>query len=133
MRRARVIAAVACVVLAGLIPAMNVVPQLAETQAWTHPRDDDVSIFERRFTALRAALRGQPAVGYLAPQQLQPAARRAHLFLTRYTLAPTQVRNRLDEQLVVADLMADRAALPPHLSVRQNFGGGLLLLERAEQ
>ena len=52
------------------------------------------------------------------------------LYMTRYALAPVQVVVEADAPLVIADGVKDRGALPPELTVRQDFGGGLLLLER---
>jgi hypothetical protein len=133
MKRLRVLAGVAGVVLASLLPAIGAVLQLASTPELFRPRDDPVSDFERRFARLRGELRSQPIVGYLPPVRLEPTARKAHLYLTRYTLAPTLVRSGLEQPLVVADLIGDPGELPPHFAVRRDFGGGLLLLERVGQ
>lgn len=132
MRRARVIAGVVCVVLAALLPTVGVILQLRETPNWYRPRDDDVSAFERRYVELRRELAGETPVGYLAPSRLDPAARKAHLYMTRYVLAPTLVRDGPMTQLVVADLVGDASELPRRYIVRRNFGNGLLLLERRQ-
>src|SRR4030095_12086244 len=53
MRRARFIAAAACVVLAALLPAAGVGIQLATTANLFRSRDDPVSEIDRRYAALR--------------------------------------------------------------------------------
>ena len=133
MRRARVIIALACVVAAALLPAIGVVFQMFAMPDWYRPRDDPISSFERRFVAVREALRGQDMIGYLAPQTLDAEARRGHLYMVRYVLAPTHIRDSARRPLILADYVADRSTLPPNFRVKRDFGGGLLLLERVDR
>jgi hypothetical protein len=126
MTRVRV--ALGAVIAAALMPAVGVLVQTASNPALLRPRDDAMSAFERHLAPLREALRGERAVGYLAPSRAVDRA--AHLYSVRYALAPVQVRDGEDLPLVVADGMADARLFPPELSVRRDFGGGLYLLER---
>jgi hypothetical protein len=123
-------AAVAVVVSVALLPAAGVLVQVVGNPRTLTPRDDPVSAFERRVAPLRAALRGERGVGYLAPEQAPN--RVAHLYSLRYTLAPIQVFDDVQRALVVADGVADTRRLPPDLRVRRDFGDGLLLLERVQ-
>jgi hypothetical protein len=107
-----------------------VLVQLAQSPNWYRPHDDVISAFERRYTALRDALHDAAVVGYLAPPlSTDTAARAAHFYMTRYTLAPIEVVDDADQALVVADGVPDRSRVPPGLAVRRDFGNGLLLLE----
>jgi hypothetical protein len=133
MKRARVIIALVCVVGAALLPAIGAVLQLIAMPDWYRPRDDPISSFERRFIVARDALRSEERIGYLPPQALDPKARRGHLYMTRYTLAPTHIRDTATRQLVLADLVADPTKLPANYRVKRDFGGGLLLLERSDK
>jgi hypothetical protein len=131
MRMTRAGVALAAVIAATLMPAVGMVIQAASNPAILLPRDDPMSAFERHLAPLRETLRGEAAVGYLTPSQ--SVDRVAHLYSVRYALAPVQVLNRIDMPLVVADGVADARQLPSQLRVRRDFGGGLLLLERAPQ
>ena len=133
MRRVRVIVALVCVVGTALLPAIGVVLQLIAKPVWSQLRDDPISSFERRFVVVRDVLRSEDKIGYLAPQTLGAEARRAHLYMTRYALVPTYIRDTTKRPLVLADLVADRSTLPPDYRVKRDFGGGLLLLERINQ
>ena len=119
----------AVVIAAALLPAAGTFVQIASDPGLLRPRDDAMSKFERHLAPLREALRGEAAVGYLAPSG--GIDRAAHLFSVRYALAPVQVRDEDDAALVVADGAADAGHFPPQLRVRRDFGGGLYLLERA--
>lgn len=126
------IIALVCVIGAALLPAIGVVLQLIAMPDWYRPRDDPISSFERRFVVVREALRGEDMIGYLPPQTLDAAARRGHLYMTRYALAPTHIRESTKRPLILADLVADRSTLPSNFRVKRDFGGGLLLLERVD-
>jgi len=127
MTRRRV--ALAALIIAALLPAAGVFMDVVRNPAMLRQNDDPISAFERRLAPLRAALRSEAVVGYLAPEQV--AHRTAHLFTMRYALAPIRVLNKSDLPLVVADGVIDARHLPPQLRVRRDFGQGLLLLEQA--
>lgn len=131
---ARVGIALAAVIAAALLPALAVLVQLAQSSDWYRPREDAISAFERRYAALRDALHDVVVVGYLAPgAPADAAARTAHLYMTRYTLAPVQVLDDADQALLVADSLPDRSRVPPGFAVRRDFGNGVQLLERSER
>ena len=132
MTRTRVAAALAAVVIAGLIPAFSVFMQLTSAPDW-QPAPDTISTFEQHYAALREAVRGQREVGYLPPPAKTPSTALSHFYLTRYTLAPVQVMVESPAPLAVADAIVDRSRLPADFTVRQDFGNGLLLLERKPQ
>lgn len=131
MRRARFIAAVACVAFAALLPAAGVVLQLASTSDLFRPRDDPVSEVDRRYAALRETLRGERVVGYVPPVPPTTKAYNAYLVIARYTLAPTHVVYNTRQRLLIVDGVAGRSSVPPDFTVRRDFGDGLVLLERA--
>jgi hypothetical protein len=131
MRRARFIAAVACVAFAALLPAAGVILQLASTSDWFRPRDDPVSEVDRRYAALRETLRGERVVGYVPPvPSTTNKTYNAYLVIARYTLAPTYVVYNTKQRLLIVDGVAGRSSVPPDFTVRRDFGGGLVLLER---
>lgn len=131
MTRTRITLALVAVCAAALMPAMSVLLQLATNDNWSPLGDDSITIFERRYAPLRDALNGQTVVDYREPDVGDSTAKLAHFYMTRYALAPVQVVVDSDAPLVVADAVKDPGQLPPELSVRQDFGGGLLLLERS--
>jgi hypothetical protein len=132
MTRVRVIAALACVVFAALLPAVGVVLQLAATSDWFRPRDDPVSAVDRRYAPLRDALRGERVVGYVPPVSPTTKAYRAYLVIARYALAPTHVVYDTKPRLLIVDGPAGRSSVPPDFTERRNFGNGLLLMERRQ-
>lgn len=125
MTRLRV--ALAFLIIVALQPAAGVLIDVATNPGLFRLRDDPISRFERHLAPLRAALRGERAVGYLPPTQALD--RVAHLYSVRYALAPLKVLDQTDLPLVVADGVADPRRLPPQLRVRRDFGDSLLLLE----
>lgn len=120
--------ALAAVIVAALVPAPGILLQVASAPATPDTAIDPMTRFERRLAPLRAALRGERSVGYLAPPQA--VDRTAHLYSLRYTLAPVQVVDDADQPLVVADGVVAGERLPAALRVRRDFGDDLLLLER---
>jgi len=130
LRRA---AATAALVATALLPAVGTLMQLSRPEAW-RPHEDDLSRFERRLAPLRAALSGVAVVGYVDPtgRDGTPAAI-ARLYMTRYVLAPVQVIQGVDQDLVVAIGTLEPNLLSRRFRVRQDFGGGLLLLERSAE
>jgi len=132
MMQLRRAAALAVIVATALLPAVSVLLQLEATSDWYRLRDDPMSVFDRRYAPLRTALGSQTVVGYLAPTTQDSPAGRAHFYMSRYALAPVQVVEGIEPTLVVADGVIDRSRLPGEFSVRRDFGGGLLLLERTE-
>jgi hypothetical protein len=131
MTRTRIAIALLAIGAAALLPAMSVFLQLATNDNWYRPGTDSITVLERRYAPLRAALSGQTVVDYREPGAGDPTAKLAHFYMTRYALAPVQVVVESDAPLVIADGVTDRGGLPPELTVRQDFGGGLLLLERS--
>lgn len=131
--RARLSVALGCVVAAALLPAFGVFQQLVSSPGWYRLRDDPISAFERRYAPLRAALGSERVVGYLAPVAQDSPAARAHFYMSRYALAPVQVVDGTEPSLVVADGIAESSRVPAELTVRRDFGGGLLLLERPQR
>jgi hypothetical protein len=123
-------AALVIVVAAALLPAVGVFVDLAAHPQWLDAHDDSISAFERRYAPLRAALHDATAVGYVAPPSQDAATRTAYLYTARYTLAPVQVFEGMDQSLVIADGMPATSRIPPDFSVRHDYGNGLLLLER---
>jgi hypothetical protein len=130
MKRARVIAALAGVICAALLPAAGVVLQLALTSDWFRPRDDPVSAVDRRYAMLREALRGEPVVGLVPPMAPTTKAYRAYLVIARYVLAPTHVVYSTNQRLLIVDGAAGRSRVPANFIERRNFGNGLVLMER---
>jgi hypothetical protein len=130
MTRTRIAIALIAVCAAALLPAMSVLLQLATNDDWYRPGADSMTAFERRYALLRDALSGQTVVDYREPDVGDSTAKLAHFYMTRYALAPVQVLVESDAPLVIADAVKDPSQLPPELTVRQDFGGGLLLLER---
>ena len=122
--------ALAVVIVAALLPAATVIVQVTGNPKLLLPRDDPMSAFERHVAPLREVLRTETVVGYLPPSS-QGVDRVAHLYSLRYALSPLKVLKRADLPLVIADGVGDARRLPPELRVRRDFGGGLLLLERA--
>jgi hypothetical protein len=113
---------------AASLPGVSLTLQLAQS-GWPVQRDDSIAAFERHMAPLRDALRAQPTVGYLPPGgSLEAPGGAAHLYRTRYTLAPVIVVNTLVQPLIIADGVADPSRLPAGLEVVRDFGGGLLLL-----
>lgn len=130
MTRTRIAIALLAVCAAGLLPAVSVLLQLATNDNWYRPGDDSITTFERRYAPLRDALSGQTVVDYREPDVGDSTAKLAHYYMTRYALAPVQVVVESDAPLVIADGVKDPGQLSPELTVRQDFGGGLLLLQR---
>jgi hypothetical protein len=133
MTRTRIAIALIAVCAAALLPAMSVLLQLATNDDWYRPGADSMTAFERRYALLRDALSGQTVVDYREPDVGDSTAKLAHFYMTRYALAPVQVLVESDAPLVIADAVKDPSQLPPELTVRQDFGGGLLLLERSAE
>jgi hypothetical protein len=130
MTRTRIAVALIAVCAAGLLPAMSVLVQLANNDTWFRPGADSITAFEHRYAPLRDALSGQRVVDYREPDVGDSTAKLAHFYMTRYALVPVQVAVDSDAPLVIADGVKDPGRLPPELTVRQDFGGGLFLLER---
>ena len=124
MTRARV--GLAAVIVTALMPAAFVFVDVTSNPALFRGRDDPLSVFERRLAPLHDAVRDARRIGYLAPEGVE---RDAHLYSLRYTLAPVQVIDALDQPLVVADGVTSAIRIPPQLRVRRDLGNGLLLLE----
>lgn len=130
MTRTRIAIALIAVCAAGLRPALSVFRQLAANDHWYRPAADSITAFDRRYKPLRDALSGQTVVDYREPDVGDSTAKLAHFYMTRYVLAPVQVAIESGAPLVIADGVKNSDQLPPELTVRQDFGGGLLLLER---
>jgi hypothetical protein len=134
MTRIRIAIALIAVCAAALRPAMSVFLQLATNDNWYRPGADAITSFERRYAPLRDALSGQTVVDYREPDVGDSTAKLAHFYMSRYALAPVQVVIESDAPLVIADGVKDPSRIAPEFTVRQDFGGGLLLLQRnAEQ
>lgn len=121
----RVRIGLAAVIVTALVPAAFICADVATNPALLRRRDDPLSVFERHVAPLRAAVRGERQVGYLAPDGVD---RTAHLYSLRYALAPIRVIDGLGQPLIVADNVTATTRLPAELEVRRDFGGGLLLL-----
>jgi hypothetical protein len=121
-----------------------------------HPRTavSGVELHEQRFAPAREALRDISTVGYVSP--LQPSELQAntlqasYFFRTRYSLAPTLVRNSRSETWMIADFEAlayaravglrpdgqtviVRTDLFDDLVLLQDFGHGVRLYRRRER
>lgn len=131
MTRTRIAIALLAIGATALLPAISVFLQLATNDNWYPPGPDSITAFEHRYAPLRAALSGQTVVDYRAPEVGDSTARLAHFYMTRYALAPVRVVVESDAPLVIADGVTDPGRFPPELTVRQDFGGGLFLLERS--
>jgi hypothetical protein len=77
------------------------------------------------------SLRGERVVGYVPPvPSTTNKTYNAYLVIARYTLAPTYVVYNTKQRLLIVDGVAGRSSVPPDFTVRRDFGGGLVLLER---
>ena len=131
MKRVRLTAALIILAGAALLPAMGVVVQVATTPDPFRPRDDPVSVVDRRYAVLREVLADERIVGYVPPvppSDVKPY--RAYLVIARYVLAPTHVVYSIKQRLVVVDGLDALRSLPRDFTVRRDFGNGLWLVER---
>lgn len=131
--RVRVIAALAAVLFTALMPAIGVVLQVASTMDPFRPRDDPVSVVDRRYAPLREALRGERVVSYIPPVPPNVKAYRPYLVIARYALAPTFVVYETNRKLLIVDGPAARSSAPPDFTLKRDFGNGVQILERQTQ
>ena len=130
MKRVRVIAALAAVLFTALLPAIGVVLQVASTEDPFRPRDDPVSVVDRRYAPLREALRGERVVSLIPPVPPDVKAYQAYLVIARYVLAPTFVVYQTNKKLLIVDGPAARSSAPPDFTLKRDFGNGVQILER---
>ena len=96
------------------------------------PREDIAVYYERLYAPVRTALPAAGRVGYISDFDPRYPNGRAALFLARYSLAPLQVSDDVNEEAIVANFY-DLRHLPPilqanRLRIERDFGSGILLL-----
>jgi hypothetical protein len=132
---ARVWGATALVAAASLLPSAALLTQLDAVLRLSAAPPDQVTEFERRLAPLKAAVRGQAAVGYHWPAADVPLTptESAHLYLSQYSLAPVLLANDRRLPLVVADaaFRPERGPflVPPGFEIVRDFGNGVFLLK----
>ena len=103
---------------------------------------DEISIYERRFQEVRAALPARGVVGYLGrtdPAGGSPAEREAsslldfkRYLLAQYALAPVVLIESTEPDFVVGNFDTGRApSTPPGFRLERDFGNGLVLFRRS--
>ncbi len=94
--------------------------------------NDDVSVYMKRFDALKKTLPGEGTVGYLAEPGLETGERDKRLFLTQHALIPVLVVYSKDFKVVVGNFKTSMAgrdiAKLNKLKVIKDFGNGTMLL-----
>jgi hypothetical protein len=103
---------------------------------------DEISIYERRFDGLRAALPARGVVGYLG--RTDPAGRThaerdassllafKRYLLAQYALAPVVLIESTEPDLVVGNFDQGRApSTPAGFRIERDFGNGLVLFRRS--
>jgi hypothetical protein len=103
---------------------------------------DEISTYEQRFQAVRAALPARGVVGYLGrtdPAGRTPAERDAsslldfkRYLLTQYALAPVVLIESTEPDFVVGNFDPGRAPpTPAGFRIERDFGTGLVLFRRS--
>ncbi len=97
---------------------------------------DAITLEERRFDSVKRVLPAHGVIGYLSDINPQGEGE-ADYYVTEYSLAPLQVSQRPDHDIVVGNfrnVVAATAAIQQNrLRVAQDFGGGVLLLRHETQ
>jgi hypothetical protein len=135
-------------VAVGILVAATLLPLAVTARRTTEflerqAAEDAISQQDRRLAAVRAALlaRGVSQVGYLVRTSLRGQPKPvlesdAHYLMTRYALAPIEVRLGVKPELVFADLSVEpdpSGGLPGNLEPAERFDGGLVLLRHGVQ
>jgi len=123
----RVRAAVLLLVSTALVSGGRFLVDVAAL-AWEARGPDEVTLYERRFAALRAMAPRTGVVGYLSDRPDTPR----EFFLTQYALAPLIVVAHARAPLVVGNFFepdaAPALAAARGLTLLHDFGGGVALL-----
>jgi hypothetical protein len=95
-----------------------------------------VAAFEKRFDEFRKTVQPHSVFGYLSDNAPNDPSARPEFYLTQYTLAPAIVKLSTNESWVVLNYHStkqDTTLLPAHhLKLVQNFGNGVMLLQKAQ-
>jgi hypothetical protein len=97
---------------------------------------DQIPNFLARYNELRKELPAHGEVGYLNDATPDATIRQEEYYLTQYALAPAVVVDSSDQALVVANFhqAPDKVLLNARrLTVKHDFGAGVLLLQKAPQ
>jgi hypothetical protein len=97
---------------------------------------EQIPNFLARYNELHKELPAHGEVGYINDATPDATIRQEEYYLTQYALAPAVVVDSSDKALVVANFhqAPDKVLLNSrHLTVKHDFGSGVLLLQKAPQ
>jgi hypothetical protein len=97
---------------------------------------EQIPNFLARYNELHKELPAKGEVGYMNDATPDATIRQEEYYLTQYALAPAVVVDSLDQALVVANFhqAPDKVLLNARrLTVKHDFGNGVLLLQKAPQ
>jgi hypothetical protein len=103
------------------------------------PHAEFITWSEQRLVWIKQDLPGHGRIGYLSelPYEFHDMRGSGALFSVRYVLAPLQVSEYSDEDIVIGNFYHARAAPPliqaKHLEIVRDYGDGLMLLRRNKQ
>lgn len=120
--------------------ALSVIATVSKELAGTllfgvDPSMEEVSRHEERFAAVRAMLPTRAVVGF-ATDAASRSEQSSRFQMTRYALTPAVIVPGLDWPLVIGDFddpASARELVAQGFTVRQDFGGGVLLLEKPQR
>ena len=97
---------------------------------------EQIPNFLARFNEIRKDLPAREEIGYINDATPDATVRLEEYYLTQYALAPAVIVDSPDERLVVANFHqpANQAMLKNRqLTVKRDYGAGVLLLQKAPQ
>jgi hypothetical protein len=103
-------------------------------QRYQHQAPDQITVYEKRFSALKAFLQNQPVVGYVSDYGDNSKAGGLAYRMAQYVLAPTILVRGVNRDFIIGNFQTThpniKAFEKDNLSLHMDFGNGVILFER---